>query len=497
MGNSICHRPDAIETPEKTSLKLDFSTRLVQGKTRAVASVENQACHRMQPEHIEHVDEEVEDRWWGQSGGECVVYLERAEGVLVDLGALNCSCGDPPKRHTSVRAWAEELVDGVVVQVGRRVEWQSKPNRGAPRWYSARSLGFVLADHSAASLIVDLWDHASSSRLGGFSLPLASTRLSSPLVQDVEMCSSSMTSCTLTLQVLNSKDILQRRIVYFVRHAESVWNQAQSQMNFYEMGKTTDHPLTREGRRQAEKLRERVDAVPAATADDQACAHRHAKEISNPDVVFVSPLTRAIQSAAIALENILNPGVDVVISANVREKQNAGGFDSMGQAVGPAILDRAYKELVALYDGETGGAAEKFAQLKFDIQEVEEQWWASSSESKEQVHSRVQEFMNQLVYSPHKVVIVVGHSHFFREVFRVCQSSAFQSCKPVLAANVSRRKLCNCGVARVVLDAGKSPEAPIVDVDLVFGTTLCEDERFSGLCKSANCCAGPPAASDL
>merc|ERR1712232_189779 len=102
---------------------------------------------------------------------------------------------------------------------------------------------------------------------------------------------------------------------------------------------------------------------------------------------------------------------------------------------------------------------------------------------------RAKEFMSQLAYSPHKTVIAVGHSHFFRELLKEFQADAFKAAKPKLAAELGKELLENCGVAKVTLDASVSADAPIVDVELVFGCGYAKKKGFVALIHSStNCC---------
>merc|ERR1712125_158752 len=103
----------------------------------------------------------------------------------------------------------------------------------------------------------------------------------------------------------------------------------------------------------------------------------------------------------------------------------------------------------------------------------------------------MQEFMSQLIYSPHRVVIVVGHSHLFREILREYQAPGFsRGPKAALAAEVGRHVLCNCGVAKVELDTTETPATPIVDIELVLGTA-CVHKKALCAAPSMTCCAAP------
>ena len=48
----------------------------------------------------------------------------------------------------------------------------------------------------------------------------------------------------------------------------------------------------------------------------------------------------------------------------------------------------------------------------------------------------------------------------------------FAEREPALSALLRSRKLSNCGVARLELDFGAAPDAPIVDVRLIAGTEM-------------------------
>jgi broad specificity phosphatase PhoE len=284
-----------------------------------------------------------------------------------------------------------------------------------------------------------------------------------------------------TFQVIDSAEVLAKRTVYFVRHGESSWNKAQSKLDLYEMGRQTDHPLSSKGREQAEELSSLVNE-----AQDNDLLH--------PDVIYVSPLTRAIQTAVIGLRSVLaQPDFGhVVLMANAREKQNFGGFDSKPCCTGSNVLKRTLDELVLLYKGQKGAdeVVKAFQKLKIDTAEVEDRWWHNvQAESPAQLKGRLSEFMAQLKYSPYKSIVVVGHSHFFRAVFKEFVSDSFKERRKDFADQLSKMKLSNCGVARLSLDPSVEQGGPITDVELILGTHLDAD---GGLCK----CQGPPPRLD-
>lgn len=251
----------------------------------------------------------------------------------------------------------------------------------------------------------------------------------------------------------------EHKTVFFIRHGQSVWNKAQAGGNIIKMLGDTDHPLSEEGCRQAEALRQAISDCKEAWLK---------KDFKKPDAVYVSPLTRAMQTAAIGLEDILSARTNIIVKADAREKRHRFGYDSVGKACGSDIVRRTREELMEAYQCETS-AIENLDTLVLDLKEVQEPWWATSGESKDQVALRSDEFMKQLLNSPHKRIIVVGHSHFFRELFKNHQNESFKEAKPELAATISQEVIQNCGVVKVLLDTS-AVEAPIVDMEFVFGS---------------------------
>ena len=102
------------------------------------------------------------------------------------------------------------------------------------------------------------------------------------------------------------------------------------------------------------------------------------------------------------------------------------------------------------------------------------QWWLGSKEAEEQVVERTAELLAQLRYCESTSIVVVGHSHYFRELFRsFIDASALQqgSGMPDLQ-ELQKKKLMNCGVAAVDVDWSLGAEKPIRGVRLLFGTEL-------------------------
>lgn len=412
-------------------------------------------------------------------GGECLIFLEQSRNVPYPdtLRDLTCEAiGAKSHGHPSVRVWAE-TAEGV--RVGNVAEWPAKSCR-APAWYSARSLGFQLRGQSLNKLrlCIELCDHKLI--LASNKVPLQGLLMHKVVTLELEPRITCSPKPTLSFQILDSQAVMVKRTVFFVRHGESLWNKAQARMRLDEMARTTDHPLSVEGRAQAEALRRRLEqakaeANPAATA------------MLRPDAVFVSPLTRAFETAVIALGPLLT-GADgigeMVLMANARERQTLGGMDCRSTRVGAEIIQKCLDELRLLYRGEDQTITDTFTKLRFDTFEVQDKWWCeASSESPAQLQARLQEFMLQLIYSPHRTVVVVGHSLFFRSVFRQYLSSEFRTKRPQLAHCISNLKMMNCGVTRLELEPANGLDGPIVNAELILGTRLeGEPKGFMACC---------------
>jgi len=276
-----------------------------------------------------------------------------------------------------------------------------------------------------------------------------------------------------------------KKVVFLVRHGESVWNKAQDEKRLDVMLSDVDHPLNATGRQQAETLR---DALRAGGSQ--------AHDLLSADAVMCSPLTRAVQTCLIGLEPMLLRGgtytssttatcepdappiaapQPVTLNPNLREKRNVGGKDSSGKWVGEKITTGVHAELTKLL----GDEPERAAALKtvpLDLAYVHTRWWLGSKESSDGVRERVEELLHQVRFDPAPSQVLVGHSHYFREMFR---HFAAPDCTltdgaghPLPADQMGSKKLSNAGVARCELDFGSHPKAPLVAVQLLFHTQL-------------------------
>lgn len=295
-----------------------------------------------------------------------------------------------------------------------------------------------------------------------------------------------------TFQVLSASTVLKPRVVYFVRHAESLWNQAQGKGDVQAMAKTTDHSLSTGGRDSSLQLCERVK-------QGLAKGDQHAKDLVHAEALYVSPLTRAIQTAMIAFGQHwadLRPPGEVMLMGSAREKQNFGGLDSMSDKKGREILNHTFHELREMFEDMPDEQAKidaAFRKLKWDVQDAEEEWWCPrNSDTSEELDLRLKDLMSQLLYTPHATSVVVGHSHFFRAVYKGFLSKEFKEKNPDFARKLQKEKMDNCGVIRIELDPRRDLlDGPITNAELVLNSRMIADG--GGMMA---CCTAPSVDND-
>jgi len=107
---------------------------------------------------------------------------------------------------------------------------------------------------------------------------------------------------------------------------------------------------------------------------------------------------------------------------------------------------------------------------------VQNKWWLGSAESEAHVADRIQELLAQVRFCPQPSLVLVGHSHYFRELLRHFRA---KECRAVDATGVAidakdleSKKLTNAGIARCELDWDADAEKPVAEVALLFHTDL-------------------------
>jgi len=243
-----------------------------------------------------------------------------------------------------------------------------------------------------------------------------------------------------------------------VRHGESRWNAAKKAKRYDKMMKEHDHPLNEKGYQQALELQEAIKtAMTLGWSGDntslsaQAAAARH---LINCELFWASPLTRALQTALVALEPLLQ-GRRLELKANVREKKNWGGLDSIGRVCGVMCHQRALEELREL-DQDSGGPGPaevaKLGKIQVDPLEVQEEWWSDGAESDKNLGDRLDEFLDQIQHAPQNKIVVVAHSHLFRNLFKRYLHPCFCMRAPDVALRLQSTSIPNGTVLNCTMD---------------------------------------------
>lgn len=389
-------------------------------------------------------------------------------------------------------------------------KWPVKWDATHPAWYSARLLHAAETPHKDAYLRFVFYDYdsARTSQLIGVAECAAASiadraTLKLPIRRADGRALKKRPYCVVARAPPPPPG--RRRTLFLIRHGESVWNEAQANHNAVAMLSDTDHPLNAAGRAQAESLRDALSAEAAEAAASEGGPST--TSLLSVQAVMCSPLTRALETCLIALSPILvAPAVAaavappaVLLNPNLREKRNFGGRDSSGKNVGEAVRAGVRRALASLYADEPQ-TARRLGAIPLELQLVHDRWWKDSAEAEAHVEERLDDLLAQLYFGDAESVALVGHSHLFRELFRLllgggadgeaaggrgageagagesAVASATGLSDELELRRLSRLKLCNAGVVRVELEwpacqpTGGRPR--MTCAQLVYGSQL-------------------------
>jgi len=211
-------------------------------------------------------------------------------------------------------------------------------------------------------------------------------------------------------------------------------------------------------------------------ADDDLPQRReeYIKLFMRADIVYSSPLTRALQTALAAMcgHSALTKN-KLVLYRIIREIKRIGGLDTVGVECGPGIMRRVKAELTAALGPVK--AAELTDSIEVDTSSADTPWWTaiSSFDNERDQLERIREFVTFTRYCPHTMPVFVGHSLFFKAFYSKRVSKVMARKRPNLSANMKKYKLDNATLLAVTvkyidLDTGDS-DALILDADILFG----------------------------
>ena len=204
--------------------------------------------------------------------------------------------------------------------------------------------------------------------------------------------------------------------------------------------------------------------------------------------IYASPLTRAIQTAIIALEHHpAGKSNGITLYSPMREFKTRGGLDTVGVACGEtAIRSRIVEELTKHISHER--ARELMGSHYMNAADVVHPWWTpvSSYDDKQDKEERMREFANFIRYCDEASPIFVGHSLFFKTFCNRRISTYLARNRPALVANMRRYKLGNAVLMAITLVFTNSNtgngccDGKIVDADLICGGGFEGGDNFDG-----------------
>jgi len=165
--------------------------------------------------------------------------------------------------------------------------------------------------------------------------------------------------------------------------------------------------------------------------------------------IYVSPLTRAIETALVTVGSLLVSDLGVPLQAlyvdpGIRERRNFMGIDSSGTNYDGDEIKVKVKTGLEKY-GETLDA-----NVVFDWTLLGVKWWQNAKEEEEALNIRIFDFLMKVRYSEHKRILFVGHSHYFKEILTkyLKDSSRYHT-------SGTTHNIENCGLALADLDFSK------------------------------------------
>jgi broad specificity phosphatase PhoE len=173
------------------------------------------------------------------------------------------------------------------------------------------------------------------------------------------------------------------KLCHFVRHGQGTHNKLAEEIGHsaYQSPQVADARLTALGQQQA------------------AANQEYTATLAGVSVVFVSPLSRAVETALIAFASTAERGVPFIANEDLRE-QIGRNYCDQRRSVTEVTKDFPQVD---------------FTQLRTEADEL----WTPERESKASVAQRGHAFMSWLKKRPEKEVAVVCHSSFLLTLFNV------------------------------------------------------------------------------
>jgi len=207
-------------------------------------------------------------------------------------------------------------------------------------------------------------------------------------------------------------------------------------------------------------------AVASRTPDEHTSAAADISTLWSAEEVWVSPLTRTIQTALVALQGhptLRNKGFTLVSDA--REIKGIGGLDSIGVAKGADnIRSRVEGEFLDLYSHKAALSddpmytpariVDSLLSPKLDAGDALDEWWTSAfnKDKTEDVDVRLNELLNSIKFSQSSSLVLVSHSNLFRALLGRRVANTLRDRSPELCKEAADHKMRNCAVIRLEID---------------------------------------------
>uniref|UniRef100_A0A7S3Z7A3 SH3 domain-containing protein n=1 Tax=Lotharella globosa TaxID=91324 RepID=A0A7S3Z7A3_9EUKA len=353
---------------------------------------------------------------------------------------------------------------------GDTVRWPRRYRTTKPIWNTPRVVGYPSGTRELNETHLTISLHDDKENVGRASIALKGVKLGQVGTCVVDLHKPQRFQCEVEYSI--DKFYPKPKYVFLIRHGESEWNLAQEKKQVMNMMKKVDHGLSNDGRLQAERLSEKLKAaldVPPGEGSE------YLERFMEADAVYSSPLTRALQTAVIALQHhpkLRDPRSTLKVLSSARERRNFGGRDTQGKRKGDEIVRRLYMKLCKLYEM-YGGTPKTVEEVKVDYNDATDEWWDKSRESDEEFDARLDHLMAHLQYTNEENIIVVTHSFLIRGLFQRYLGKHFKKEHPHIAKHFTTEKLENCAVVGLQIDYDENHGRPsIVDFALLFGSQI-------------------------
>ena len=186
-----------------------------------------------------------------------------------------------------------------------------------------------------------------------------------------------------------------------------------------------DHPLNTVGVDQCVSFNRRWRALADGTVKSKAplgSLQKHFEDgFTACQAVFTSPLTRAVQTAMIALDG--HPALEsapIICMRSAREIKGVGGRDCLGKVCGENIELRARSELATLRDADFVNALKS----KIHSGDSNSEWWTYFKDTRGSTKLRFHDFWQTIRFCEADKIIIAGHSNFFKKLLKLHSGQA-------------------------------------------------------------------------